>query len=127
MSPTRQTHHPAFCYVQTIPVLAPTSECILQCFKWQQLQPVAHTCTLSGLAHSMRAKDDCREFMRSTTPESELPSIKECTYLVARCTVNNHTISDDALFGHAPGGCSSRFPHATCPSKHADIIHFSSR
>ena len=46
--------------------------------------------------------------MQSTTPESQLPSIKECTYIMARCSVNNHTVSDDLHFGPAPGECMSR-------------------
>ena len=50
--------------------------------------------------------------MCSTTAEPLLPSIKECTYLVARCTINMHTISDDANFSCAPGDCTSQSVHA---------------
>ena len=48
--------------------------------------------------------------MRSTTPESQLPSIKECAHILARCSVNNHTIADDVNFGPAPGACAPCTP-----------------
>ena len=41
--------------------------------------------------------------MKCTTDEALLPSIKDCSFLMARTAINAHTIADDTFYGVSPG------------------------